>query len=327
MEWDGKRRRFSSVVIDDDSIRAEECKVLKATSKSSCTPCKRKKKVLQDLKTKNEKRPTSRAMRLKFSGMDKLTTPEKLEKMSNRSESLAKKNKSLAEDNRRSTKRNLRLEAELSTYKPVNPEERQVILSVGDSIRKQKQKLLNPRCKWTVGDGICGKEDLSLDQLEDHVRQQHLHPQHESMVQNGIVPEQRPYKCGWDGCSKKGPFPHYKDLCQHVIEVHVGTKEQLLKLQADMCSLNNRNRAPRARRYNAATRALCLKYYRSRGSWQRLQLVCPSSLPSLSTVLKWKNTGGIRSGVDYEIVSQLGALAAKKPELRYGTLVFDEVSK
>jgi hypothetical protein len=67
--------------------------------------------------------------------------------------------------------------------------------------------------------------------------------------------------------------------------------------------------------------------YKSRQAYRRTKALNPIlALPSLRSVVEWKNVGEISSGVDEEVLKDMAKLAANSVELKHGVLSFDEVS-
>lgn len=322
-EWNGRRReKFAKMEINGGFGRSGDCKGIKKSDRLACTPCRKRRKALTDLELRSEYRPSTKRRRLLFSGSHLLTTPEKNEK----SELLRKERKQLSEQARKGQRRTKRLELELSNYRPSDPEIRKAVKATKKFLEERREKLIQPKCKWILDNGQQCEHwgvNFTLINLRDHVFESHLRPQ---KVANALVePYDRQYFCKWFGCRRKKPYSNFKTVVQHVMKEHVGDMEQLHSYKMMVNMAINSARQPSGRRYGAMSKTVCSANYRSQASWKRARALWNGTLPSVQTMLKIKNEGGVQSGIDYVTIWDYSRSTSERHDLRYGVLVFDEV--
>lgn len=317
-KWDTTRIEFSPINFEGDKCRSRKCLGEMNETLSLCHACKSARQQLWNARQLLKKRKTNERSRILNTPNRWLTNAEKFKKMQYRLEEAQRKL-------RTKSRETSSLRAELKRYRPAEEENRPAVRSFVKKMDKEQLKVRSPICRWVLdGDEICGYEAPSIISLVRHVREEHFHLQFEANKERSFM-DGRQYFCGWELCKRRAPFTKFKHLRHHLAN-HTGNAKTQRGLEILREQMINWARPPSGRRYGASIEQAILHRWRSRSTHQHAQNLSTMPLPSVRTVLKWKNHGGLKSGVDWTVLKEMEAIGKAAPELCHGILSFDEVS-
>jgi hypothetical protein len=320
-KWDGLRYEWSPVVFEDGHrCRSKSCEGEIVQHRRLCTPCQKAKQAFRYAKWTTVNKPPDEGRRIMHSA-NRYLTKDDLEK---KVRILIKEKTSVVKEILKKIRRNANLEKLLEKFRPEGKENQAAVHSITKYLNQESEKLKSPTCRWKMENGaICNFKTHCINLLSRHMREEHLCQQIET--NRAYPPSNREYYCHYFRCRRRAPFNNVQNLRRHVV-THTGNAKTEMTLSMLQEQMINASRAPTGRRYSKIFRLGILRKYKSRQHYLRTKDMCPLDMPSLGTSLKWKNDGGIKSGVDFVVLDMMKKIGKGKPELRHGMLTFDEVS-
>lgn len=316
-QWNGARSEFSPVRLDGDRCWSKTCRGEISSNLSLCWGCKQARQRLWAAKTLI-KRQTNEKIRIRHTPNRWLTKDEKLKKSAF---VLAKLQARLMQK----SKETKRLKGQLRMYRPQKVDNRKAVRSVVKKLGSEQKKVEEPVCQWRLdGDQLCEYRGDSIIALIRHIREAHYGPQLEANKTCSLL-ESREYYCHWKGCKRRAPFRKFQYLRRHVL-MHTGSAKTEQTLAIGREQMINWTRAPTGRRYSQKTKQVILQQHKSRSIHEKSRNLSLLPLPSTQSVMKWKNRGGIKSGIDWTVLEIMEKIGEKAKNLCHGLLTFDEVS-